>query len=69
VTISDKAKHEISRELATIAIEQATLLHKIEEIEASYEAGLLSHGELVILTKLAMERQKLLSERTERIYK
>ena len=67
--ISDKAKQEISRELAMIAIEQATLLHKIEEIEASYEAGLLSHGELVVLTKLAVERQKLLSERTERIYK
>lgn len=67
--IGEKAKQEITRELAAIAVEQSMLLQQIIGIEEHYEAGLLTHSELVKLTKQCMSRQRELTARTERIYK
>lgn len=67
--VKPKAKFEIEQELAMIAVAQAALLKRINEIEEHYQSGLITHTELVKLTKDAMHRQKHLTERTERIYK
>lgn len=67
--LSEKAKAEITVELAAVRIQQTALRDRALQIEQEYEAGLISHPELVTATVDLMERQRELLAIMERMYR
>lgn len=67
--LSQKARDEITVELAAIRVEQEALLDHIRAVTDAYENGMITHPELVRMTFDIMNAQTVLTERADRLYK